>query len=71
MKESKKMDKEEARERLETIFYRLDHGPECTEPSIRWEDEDVGDRHPNRDGCLTVKCWNCHIAQDHFLYDES
>jgi len=62
------MKKSEARERLLDIFFDLDHGPDCLEPDPHFEEATT--KRPDRDGCLIIKCWNCHVAQDHFLYEE-
>ena len=64
------MNKEEARSRLLDIFYDLSHASHCSDPEPKWEDKDVGERRPDMDGCLIVKCWGCYTAQDHFLYSE-
>jgi hypothetical protein len=60
------MNKDEAYERLEKLFYRIDHPEHCMEPDPHFVDEDKD--YPQYDGCLVVKCWNCEV-QDHFLYE--
>lgn len=56
----------EARERLKKSIRSVSHPPYCEEKDYHFINNDIEER-PNRDGIVTIKCWNCDV-QDHFLY---
>jgi hypothetical protein len=59
----------DAKKRLFQLLSDSDrHEGRCTEPDLYSETRNAP-HHPDKDGVVTVKCWNCD-AQDHFLYKD-